>query len=354
MPVPSIESVNSTSASNIGDLLQEGDFQKGAKITAFVFLMLLSMLGNALLIAVVYKNANQRMRTPSNYFIFNIACADVLLTVYTVPVSSVSTAYSHQWLITGVAGELLCRLSQFIGQMSVLVSTGSLLVTALDRFFLVFYPLKRIITLRIARFLIGVIWIFAIVFTVPLFKMTTLVEFKTDLHVCTFNFGIIRYVIIHLLFCYPVLVLLPIYIAIGFKLKHTIAPGNQLPSNQHRREQMNRKILTMLVTVVAVLIVCRFPFILGIMACFSRLKAFCSWNFLFLGWFLVCFNSGINPWIYFIFNEQFRQGAKLLLQNQPPRCFKVTNEVEMLESTGRQIKPHTSQTHESSHAWSSR
>ena len=361
MPVPSIESVNGTSASNIGDLLQEGDFQKGIKITAFVFLMLLSVLGNALLIAVVYKNANQRMRTPSNYFIFNMACADVLLTVYTVPVSSVSTAYSHQWLITGVAGELLCRLSQFIGQMSVLVSTGSLLITALDRFFLVFYPLKRIITLRIARFLIGLIWIFAIVFTVPLFKMTTVVEFKPDFHVCTFNFGIISYVIIYLLFCYPVLVLLPIiaiiliYVAIGFKLKHTIAPGNQLPaSNQHRREQMNRKILTMLVTVVAVLIVCRFPFILGIMACFSGLKSFCSWNFLFLGWFLVCLNSGINPWIYFILNEQFRQGAKLLLQKLLPRCFKVTNEVEMLELTGRQIKTHTSQTHESIHAWSSR
>ena len=311
---PSIESVNSTSAS---DWSQEGEFVKGMKITAFIFLMLLSMLGNALLIAVVYKNANQRMRTPSNYFIFNMACADVLLTVYAVPDSIVDTAYSHQWLITGVAGELLCRLSQFIGQMSVLVSTASLLVTALDRFFLVFYPLKRIITLRIARFLIGVIWIFAIVFTVPLFKMTTLVEFKPDFHVCTFNFGIIGYVIIYLLFCYPVGVLLPIiaiiliYAAIGFKLKHTIAPGNQLPSNQHRRVQMNRKILAMLVTVVAVLIVCRFPLIFGTMACFSGLKiTACSWNFLFLGWFLVCFNSGINPWIYFIFNEQFFQGAK--------------------------------------------
>ena len=174
MPFSSSESVNSTSASNKGDLLQEGDFQKGIKITAFVFLLLLSNPGNALLIAIVCKNANQRVRTPSNYFIFNMACADVLLTVYTVPVSIVDTAYSHQRLITGVAGELLCRLSQFIGQMSVLVSTGSLLVTALDRFFLVFYPLKRIITFRIARFLIGVIWIFAIVFTVPLFKITSL------------------------------------------------------------------------------------------------------------------------------------------------------------------------------------
>ena len=107
----------------------------------------------------------------------------------------------------------------------------------------------------------------------------------------------------------------------------------------------------MLVTVVAVLIVCRFPLIFGTMACFSGLKVVCSWNSLFLGWFLVCFNSGINPWIYFIFNEQFRQGAKLLLQKLLPRCFKVTNEVEMLESTGRQVKTHTSQTHVSSQAF---
>ena len=69
MPVPSIESVNSTSASNIGDLLQEGDFQKGAKITAFVFLMLLSMLGNALLIYSLYtpfQSAVSALRTATN------------------------------------------------------------------------------------------------------------------------------------------------------------------------------------------------------------------------------------------------------------------------------------------------
>ena len=152
----------------------------------------------------------------------------------------------------------------------------------------------------------------------------------------------------------PIIAIILIYTAIGFKRRHTIAPSNQLPSNQHRGEQMNRKILAMLASVVAVLIVCHFPLIFGTMACFSGLKTACSWNFLFLGWFVVCFNSGINPRIYFIFNEQFFQGVKLLLQKLLPRFFKVTNEVEMLESTGRQIKTHTPQTHESSHACSSR
>ena len=38
MPGRSIESVNSTSARNVGDWSQEGDFVKGTKTTAFVFL----------------------------------------------------------------------------------------------------------------------------------------------------------------------------------------------------------------------------------------------------------------------------------------------------------------------------
>ena len=265
---------------------------------------------------------------------------------------------TYQWLITGVAGELLCRLCQFIGQMS--VSTASLLVTSLDRFFLVFYPLKRIITIRIARFLIGV----SLDFCHSVHGAVNQNDHFSRIHAglpCLYlqfwNHCWLRYhLVIILLPCVllPIIAIILIYTAIGFKRRHTIASGNQLPSKQHRRIQINRKILAILVTVVAVLIVCRFPLIFGTMACFSGLKVVCSWNFLFLGWFLVCFNSGINPWIYFIFNEQFRQGAKLLLQKLLSRCFKVTNEVEMLESTGRQIKMHTSQTHESSHAWSFR
>ena len=109
MPGPSIESVNSTSTSNVpGDWSQEGDFVNGIKITAFVFLALSSMVDNALLIAV-----------------FNMAFANVLLTVYAFPVSSVNpgTAYSHQWLITG---ELLCLF------ITVYWSNGSLSVHCME------------------------------------------------------------------------------------------------------------------------------------------------------------------------------------------------------------------------------
>ena len=150
-----------------------------------------------------------------------------------------------------------------------------------------------------------------------------------DFHVCTFLWN-------HWLRYYLVVILLPCVSITAYHCYHPhlhcdwiqtetpIAPRNQLPSNQHRRVQMNRKILAMLVTVVAVLIVCRFPLIFGTIACFSGLKTACSWNFLFLSWFLVCFNSGINPRIYFILSEQFFQGANIFFRPKRKNHFVIS------------------------------
>ena len=335
---------------NVAALFQDDEIRRGIKIAAFLLLLLVSLLGNTLLIAVLCKNANQRMRTPSNYFIFNMACADMLLTLYCLPQNAIITAYQYRWLISGVAGQVLCSLSFFTGQMTVLVSTGSLLVIALDRFILVFYPLKRIITVRVARYVIVVVWFSAIIFSLPFTKMSTILEINPGLPVCTLDFKSIHFVVSYFLFCFPIIIGLPLitiiamYIAIGIKLKRTKAPGNQLPLNQERRERMNHKILTMLVAIVAVLIICRFPLILGIISCFSGFPHVCvEPNVMFVGWFLTFTNSGINPWIYLIFNEQFRHGARLLLEKLFPCCFKATNEVDVMETDGLQMTTHSPQ-----------
>ena len=317
----------------------EGDIEMGLKITAFLLLLVVSLLGNCLLIAIVYKNANQRMRTPSNYFVFNMACADILLVVYCVPLNVITTAYRHRWLISGFAGELVCRMSLFIGQVPVFVSTGSLFVIALDRYFLVFYPRKRLITLRIARRLIGLVWILAIAFSAPLLRMSTLVKVYPGDLACFMDFEIIHFAVAYFLSCYPVLIAVPLiatiamYIGIGIKLNRTKAPGNQLPSNQERRERMNHKILTTLVAVVVALIICRLPLIFGLTSCFLGLARLCATRtFMTVAWIMTVTNTGINPCIYFVLNNQFRQGARLFLEEKLPCCFKATNEVDVMEA----------------------
>ena len=318
--------------------------EKRAKIAAFFIVFIVCLLSNCLLMAVVYKNSNQRMRTPSNYFIVNMACADVILVVYTVPANAAMTAYNYRWLIGGVAGEVLCRLHFFIGEMSVLVVTGCLFSIALDRFLLVFFPLKKIITLPIARRIIAVVWIFAIVFTTPLFFMGSLIEIRSGYVVCSFDLSIIRLVVIYFLFGFIPIILVPLviiiifYIAIGVKIKRTIPPGNQLPSNQEQRERMTHKVLAMLAAVVAVVVVFRFPLLIGLIACFSNLTDLCqSPNYMFVSFFLTFTNSAINPLIYFIFNNQFRHGARLVLERIIPRCFKTANEVDAINSSAHQM-----------------
>lgn len=323
---------------------EENAVEKGAKIAAFFIVFIVCLFANCLLIAVVYKNSNQRMRTPSNYFIVNMACADLILVVYSVPANAAMTAHNYKWLIGGVAGEVLCRLYFFTGEMSVLVVTGCLFSISLDRFLLVFFPLKKYITLRIARRIIGVVWISAIVFTTPLFFMGSLIEVRSGYVVCSFNLSILPLVVIYFLFCFIPIILIPLviiiifYIAIGVKIKRTIPPGNQLPSNQEQRERMTHKVLVMLASVVFVVIVFRFPLLIGLIACFGGLTDLCqSPNYMFVSFFLTFTNSAIDPLIYFIFNNQFRHGARLVLKRIIPCCFKTVNEVDAINSSAQQI-----------------
>lgn len=338
-----VEKSSSTAASTLW-FENETAVEKRAKIAAYLIVFIVCLLANCLLIAVVYKNFNQRMRTPSNYFIVNMAFADLILVVYSVPVNTGMTAINYRWLIGGVAGEVFCRLHFFISEMSVLVVTSCLFSIALDRFLLVFYPLKKIVTLRIARRIIAVIWIFSIVFTSPLFFMGSLIEIRSGYVICSFDFSILPLVIIYFLFCFIPIILIPLviiiilYIAIGVKIKRTVPPGNQLPSNQEQRERMTHKVLAMLGAVAAAVIVFRFPMLIGLIVCFSGLTGFChELNYTFVIFFLTFTNSAINPLIYFIFNNQFRYGARLVLGRIMPCCFKTANEVDVIHSSVQQM-----------------
>ena len=338
---------NSTDTTTQASLWLPSDFDTstGIKTASFLLLVIISLPGNSLLVAVVLKNANKRMRTPSNYFILSMAYGDILLTVYSMPQFGILTAYRFRWLVSGVAGAVLCRIAFFVGEYSILVSTGSLLAIALDRLFLVFYPTRRKTTLRTAKYAIAVIWLSSTIFALPSSRLFNTVEIVSGYLVCTLELKLIYFAIFYLLFCFSILIALPLlvtiasYIAIGIKLNRTKRPGNQLPSNRERREQLNQKVLTMLATVVVVLIICRFPLIVMILSCFLGSGEICSEeDFFFTGWFLTYANSAINPWIYFIFNVHFRQGAKLVLMKLFPCCFKALNEVGEVESVGVEME----------------
>ena len=115
--------------------------------------ILLSLFGNIMVVRVVHKN--RRMRTITNYLIINMALADLLTTVFNMlPTLYWIFSGSDVWAIGGSIGDVLCKLLGFAQPVSIAVSVFTLCAIAFDRFFAIFRPLKRVITFRVAKFII--------------------------------------------------------------------------------------------------------------------------------------------------------------------------------------------------------
>ena len=290
-----------------------------SKVAAYFVIIVLSLLGNTLVIAVVYRNANQRMRTPNNYFVVSMAVGDGLITVVNMVSQVVRLFHGYHVPLHGVPATIYCKIQHFTWMFLVAWSTGSLAAIAVDRFLLVFIPLKRIITLKRARIIIGAIIMLGGAVTSPYLFLSTAFTYK-DFTYCSLNTVDFSwyYIYILLLFSlftfFPFAIVLALYSAIAFKLCFRKSPGN--PENQSR---MNRRIFLLLITIVLLFLLCWMPIASVYFGCIVAPN---EDNFTchllnnaettFWLWFLAYSNSAINPYVYFIFCENFRHGAKSL------------------------------------------
>lgn len=302
------------------NLFSEPEIITGFKVAAYCFIIVTSLVGNSLIIAIVHKNYNHHMRTPNNFFVVNTAAADILITVSSSTEAVITLALST-WSVQGAFGHALCKLKSVIMAISALVTTQSLATMAVDRFIVVFFPLRRIITRHVASGIIGITWISSIVVTVPMAFLANVQEFKGS-NICFLSFWEsqsveIYFVAIFVLFkCTPLLIQGVLYTAVMLKLCLRETPGNELhiPNHHHyHTEKMNRRIIGMLVAIVLLFAVCWLPLWIESMLCFQNFSSICkSPDLYFLVWFLAYSKSAINPCIYFIFNETFRHGASTL------------------------------------------
>lgn len=302
-------------------LFSESLYITWIKVAAYTFIIVTSLVGNGLIIAIVHKNYNHHMKTPNNFFVVNTAVADILITLSSSTEAVITLAVSD-WLIQGTVGHALCKLKSVVMALSALVSTQSLATMAVDRFIVVFFPLRRIITRPVAYGIIAIIWLTSVVFTVPLVFLAIVQEIKGT-SICYLTFRSSKsvesyFVAIFVLFkCFPLVIQGVLYTAVMVKLCLRETPGNELhiPNHHHyHTEKMNRRIISMLVAIVVLFAVCWLPVWIESMICFQDISdsACQSTHIYFIVWFLAYSKSAINPCIYFIFNETFRHGASTL------------------------------------------
>ncbi|XP_066549308.1 melanopsin-A [Amia ocellicauda] len=122
------------------------------------------ILGNFL---VIYAFSRSRsLRTPANMFIINLAITDLLMCLTQAPIFF-TTSMHKRWIF----GEKGCELYAFCGALFGICSMITLMVIALDRYFVITRPLASIgvMSRKRALVILSVVWLYSLGWSLPPF-----------------------------------------------------------------------------------------------------------------------------------------------------------------------------------------
>lgn len=131
------------------------------EIISILIMCILGVVGNTLVVLVVYKQS--KMRTVTNYFIVNLAIADLFVLLINVPLDLIVKLSSDRWLY----GAAMCKLIPPFQTMSTTVSVWSLVAISIGRYIAIVYPFRPQLQTRHAKWIISVVWIIGFVVVIP-------------------------------------------------------------------------------------------------------------------------------------------------------------------------------------------
>lgn len=310
------------------------------KAMAYCIVIVLSLIGNGLVVRIFYKNRS--VKSTTNCFILNMAASDIMLPVFVIPRHVMAVFEEgpyglHAWHISGFIGELLCKLIPFIGDVSNSVSIFSLVLISCDRYFAIVWPLsyKLHITPKKCNILIAATWTISFLIHAPYFYSFKLYYGMEDKTLCVsfwssadkltdYNhiqknhqsqktYFLFLLVVVYLL---PLTTITFLYSSIIRELRVSIRNHSSQQRRQRRRE--DNRVIAMLVIIVTIFAVFFAPihilFFLEnfVMKPFEPTCEMAAVKFSFF--FLTLSTCCVNPYIYFIFIRKYRHGAKTLLK----------------------------------------
>ena len=302
--------------------------EKVGKLSAYVIIFVISFSGNILIIYVVCKSKNLQRNV--NLLILNMAISDLFIPVFVIPrkiVEIVLDVAKSRWLISGVAGEVTCKLLRFVHDLAGAVSTLTLVLIALERLVAVAFPLRaKMMTSRLRMTMIMLTWVVAAAIYAPYFYIFKLLEIDSEVYCIASwepafeepstgkffaTFLCISIIII------PFTLLAAIYTIIVLILVRQRNTLRDAVRGGVIRDKMNKNVLKMAVTIVVVFAICWAPlniFIFLLIFLWNWQYPGCALTgFDFTSEFLVNANTAINPFVYFGFVENYRRGLQRVL-----------------------------------------
>jgi leucokinin receptor len=209
---------------------------------------LVTVLGNLLVILVIFKN--QSMRTVTNFYIANLSFADVVIGVLGIPFQF-QAALLQRWDLP----HFLCPVAPFVKELTVNVSIMTLAVISIDRYRAVIHPLKPRCSKRVAHVVMAVVWFFSLLVALPaavVFRVMWIEDGVNGMKpFCYPAFPQLnnvdlgrtyRLVLVIIQYFFPLLIICFAYIRIIHKIWLTKAPGSAVDARDQIMNRNKRKV----------------------------------------------------------------------------------------------------------------
>ncbi|XP_017781474.1 PREDICTED: neuropeptide FF receptor 1-like isoform X2 [Nicrophorus vespilloides] len=291
-------------------------------ISLYIPIGLVALIANTLVIAVVIKF--NYMRNVTNYFLVNLAVADLLVTIWCMP-NSALCALTPMWLFD----KFSCIVKNYFQCVCVACSVFTITMMAVDRYLAITRPFgfTHWLTKRSTKIVIAVIWIFSVVIFSPLLLVSKMkiemipvaqnitMKFcieqwsQLDGYLSQSVFGLISFIA---MFAVPGVIILYAYSMMGKTLCSVRPPvddNDSIGTEQSFRLRRERKrvawILLMLVLVFAI---CWLPY--NTMLLIKDI-AIIDMDVTLMQYMLLLghSNSALNPIIYFTMSRNFRNSV---------------------------------------------
>ena len=266
------------------------------------------------------------MRSPVDYLLMNLAVADTTVVLFITPQHILHPLFKHP---EGRLGNFLCKVltGGTLSWVGLASSVFTLVSIAVERYHSILFPHNRYgrRTSVKAQFAIAMSWLVALVSEIP---SIAVIKYKGQHKVCIEDWPDIHQartytaIAFFLDFLVPFVVMSALYGRVIRRLwNHRISHGNQVALVRRRKR------VTKILAIVTLLHgVCLLPDALVYFLSYCSFK-YSSITFK-ISTVFVCLNSTINPFLYSLHSQRFRQSLRRLLCGKRRRTGRLVTKTE--------------------------
>ncbi|NXT85244.1 GPR19 protein, partial [Zapornia atra] len=280
-------------------------------------LWLVSILGNSLVCLVIRRS--RRIQSTTNYFVVSMACADLLISIASMPFVLLQLTYGR-WPL----GRVMCKLVRYIQFLTPGVQVYTLLSVSMDRFYSIVYPLSFKVSREKAKKMILASWLFEAVLASPVLLFY---DSNSDGH-CNFflpgswegaAYGILQLLAV---FVVPSILIVLFYQKVIKHIWRIDTDSRTVRRTMNIVPRTKVKTIKMFLTLNSVFLLSWLPFYVAqLWHPLETDPRTSSLVFLAITW--ISFSSSASkPTLYSVYNANFRRGMKETFCMSAMKCYR--------------------------------